>query len=68
MQRFPDAFIPIVGSYVKKECKVYKLENVDDGVKVHWKEGTNEDDIGDIYDRVIVTCPFSVVRQWELPG
>jgi len=37
-------------------------------MKIKWYEFFWEgDDEGQLYDRVIVTCPLGVVRQWELP-
>jgi hypothetical protein len=75
MQRFPNAFKPILDTkkhYIKYDRKVFKLKNENDGkLRVYWKEkhGTNEEhEENKVYDRVIVTCPFGVVRQWELPG
>ncbi|CAG8460460.1 4108_t:CDS:2 [Dentiscutata heterogama] len=78
MQRFPDAFKLVYKQEeesnglghvrIKYNHKVYKLEYVhkNNKVHVHWKE--NGKSIKDIFDKVIVTCPLGVVRQWDLLG
>ncbi|CAG8689181.1 hypothetical protein GLOIN_2v1834010 [Rhizophagus irregularis DAOM 181602=DAOM 197198] len=67
MQRFPNAFKPTLEkkrNYIKYNRKVCRLKDEGDkGVRVFWEgEGVHEKN----YDRVIVTCPFGVVCQWEL--
>ncbi|CAB4373602.1 unnamed protein product [Rhizophagus irregularis] len=64
MQRFPNAFKPILDKYIKYDCKVFKLKNENNGkIRVYWKEKHGiEKNPGKVYD-----SPFGVVRQWELP-
>ncbi|CAG8560290.1 23075_t:CDS:2 [Rhizophagus irregularis] len=64
MQRFPNAFKPILDKYIKYDCKVFKLKNENNGkIRVYWKEKHGiEKKPGKVYD-----SPFGVVRQWELP-
>ncbi|CAG8757183.1 14832_t:CDS:2 [Gigaspora margarita] len=73
MQRFPDAFRLVyeheernglANVSIKYNHKVYKLEYKDNKVHVYWKE--NGESKNDIFDKVIVTCPLGVVRQWDL--
>ncbi|CAG8789583.1 1084_t:CDS:2, partial [Dentiscutata erythropus] len=75
MQRYPDAFRLVykheestgLGHVnIKYNCKVYKLDYKNDKVHVHWKEAGVQKE--EIFDRVIVTCPLGVVRQWDLSG
>lgn len=66
MQKLPDAFCPLLENEINYNCNVYKLEYHNNGIKVYW-ESQGRPDYG-VFDRVIVTAPLGVVRQWELPS
>ncbi|RUP48291.1 amine oxidase [Jimgerdemannia flammicorona] len=78
MQRFPNAFLPLVGENIKYKNSVQELKRLPDNkvgityTKVpdnqhQFPPLTPQNSITETFDHVIVTCPLGVVRRWDLP-
>ena len=63
-------FAPVLGDKVEFGIKVNKLAVEEDGqVSVQWKTKPYDEEYqSKSYDNVIVGVPFTIVRNWHLPG
>ncbi|KAI8144254.1 flavin-containing amine oxidoreductase-domain containing protein [Fennellomyces sp. T-0311] len=68
LNRLADAFDPVLGDKVTYGTRVSKLAVEDGKVSVQWKDDPYDEDYNSkSYDNVIVSAPFSIVRNWHLP-
>lgn len=70
LNRIAEAFGPVVGKKVQFGVQVSKLAFDEDNnqVSVQWKKDVYDTKYeSKSYDHVIVSAPFSVVRNWHLP-
>ena len=65
--RFPSAFLPLIGQKIRYNTKVSKLVFINNKVSVQWKKQVYGEHISTEYDNVIVSAPFGVVNSWILP-
>ncbi|KAG2203279.1 hypothetical protein INT47_000199 [Mucor saturninus] len=68
LNRIAEAFGPVVGDKVKFGISVSKLDFDGKKVSVSWKKNPYDTKYkSETYDNVIVSAPFTIVRNWHLP-
>ncbi|KAG2224200.1 hypothetical protein INT45_001318, partial [Circinella minor] len=69
LNRLPQGFEPILGNKVEFGIKVSKLAIKENGqISVQWKDNPYDYEYrSKNYDNVIVSVPFTIVRNWHLP-
>ena len=70
LNRLPQGFEPVLGDKVEFGIKVNKLAIEKNGqVSVQWKDKLYDQEYRSRnYDNVIISVPFTIVRNWHLPG